>query len=90
MIGTTAVVVDSASYLPAEIHRRFGLITVPLTVVVDGEAFLEFESIDTDIFYERLGKGAEVSTSQPAPGKFVDAFETAIVAGAGSDRVEST
>jgi fatty acid kinase fatty acid binding subunit len=82
LIGSTAVVVDSASYLPAHVHERYGLRTVPLTVVVDGDEYREFVDMGAAEFYERVAGGAEVSSSQPAPGLFVEAYEAAAEAGA--------
>ena len=82
MIGSTAVVGDSAAYLPAEVRNRFGLVTVPMTVVMDGQEYREFETLGAAEFYRRLAEGAKVSTSQPPPGLFVDAYEAAERAGA--------
>ena len=77
MIGTRAIVADSASYLPVAVRDRYGIITVPLTVVLDGEAYREFVDLDSATFYRRLAGGASVSTSQPSPGQFIEAFEQA-------------
>ncbi len=82
MVGDIAVVVDSASYLPAEVHEKYGLTTVPLTVVLDGEEFCEFDTLVADEFYERLATGAKVTTSQPPPGLFSFAYESLAAAGA--------
>jgi len=77
MIGTTKVVVDSASYLPASIRERYGIAVVPLHVILDGVDHREFVDLDSATFYRRLQEGAAVSTSQPAPGEFVDAYAAA-------------
>ncbi|MFN0148688.1 MAG: DegV family protein [Dehalococcoidia bacterium] len=82
MIGTTAIVLDSACYLPAEVVERFGAIVVPLTVAVDGEELREFADISSGDFYARLAAGAKVATSQPPPGRFADAYATAAAGGA--------
>ena len=82
MIGKTSVVIDSASYLPAAVIERFGAIVVPLTVVLDGHEYREFEDIDAASFYTRLAAGAKVSTSQPPPGRFLDAYSRARELGA--------
>jgi DegV family protein with EDD domain len=83
MIGSTAVVVDSASYLPGAVREHFGMTVVPMTVVVDGKEYREFETLGAAQFYTMLAAGAQVSTSQPPPGLFVDAYEAASRAGAG-------
>ena len=82
MIGKTAVIADSASYLPAAIRNRYGILTVPLTVVLDGQGYREFVDLDSATFYRRLSEGATVSTSQPSPGQFLEAFEQAKQLGA--------
>lgn len=77
MINGTAIVVDSASYLPAAVRERYGIIRVPMSVTIDGEDHREFETIDSAAFYARLATGAQVATSQPSPGQFVEAYEAA-------------
>ncbi len=81
MIGDTAVVVDSACYLPAALIERYGLFVVPLSVVLDGEEFLETE-IQPDEFYDRLSRARSVSTSQPSVGRLIECYERAAQAGA--------
>ncbi len=73
----TAVVVDSASYLPAAVRERYGIVRVPMSVNIDGEDFLEFETIGSAAFYARLAAGAKVTTSQPSPGSLVEAYDEA-------------
>lgn len=82
MMNGTAVVVDSASYLPAEVRERYGIVRVPMSVNIDGEDFLEFETIDSAAFYARLAAGAKVTTSQPSPGSLVEAYDEAESRGA--------
>jgi len=67
---------DSNAQLPAELAGRYGVEVVPLTVTVDGEAFLEGVDLDADGFYARFegGRRPEVSTSQPSPGRFAQAL----------------
>lgn len=73
MIG---LLTDSNAQLPAELAGRYGVEVVPLTVTVDGEAFLEGVDLDADGFYARFegGRRPEVSTSQPSPGRFAQAL----------------
>ncbi len=82
MIGETAVVTDSASYLPADVVAEFGLSVVPITVVIDGESREEFVDIDSREFYDLLGKGSKVQTSQPPPGRFLEEYERMAAGGA--------
>ena len=81
MIG---LVTDSNSQLPAELAARYGVEVVPLTVTVDGVAHLEGVDLDADGFYALFadGRAPVVSTSQPSPGQFVDAYQRLADAGA--------
>ena len=77
-----ALVTDSNAQLPAELRERFGVRVVPLTVVVDGEDHLEGVDLDAAEFYERLTRGASVSTAAPSPGLFAEAYTEAVESGA--------
>ena len=71
-----AIVTDSNAQLPAELVERFSVAVVPLTVTVDGIHYAEGVDLDADGFYAFFEGGAapKVSTSQPSPGRFVDAY----------------
>ena len=85
MIG---FVTDSNAQLPAELVDRYAVEVVPLTVTVDGTPYLEGVDIDADGFYARFESGRpEVSTSQPSPGLFSEAY--ARVASRGVDEILS-
>jgi DegV family protein with EDD domain len=85
MIG---FVTDSNAQLPAELVERYAVEVVPLTVTVDGTPYLEGVDIDADSFYARFESGQpEVSTSQPSPGLFTEAYER--VAARGIDEILS-
>ena len=79
MIG---FVTDSNAQLPAELVERYAVEVVPLTVTIDGTPYLEGVDIDADSFYERFESGRpQVSTSQPSPGLFAEAYERAAARG---------
>lgn len=75
---------DSNAQLPPELVERYGVEVVPLTVTVDGVAFLEGVDLDADSFYARFSGGAEptVTTAAPGPGLFVAAYEALAARGA--------
>ncbi|HEV3401658.1 MAG TPA: DegV family protein, partial [Acidimicrobiales bacterium] len=80
MIG---LVTDSNSQIPPELVDRYGVEVVPLTVSVDGTAYLEGVELDADAFWERFRSGTPaVSTSQPSPGRFADAYRALAARGA--------
>jgi DegV family protein with EDD domain len=74
---TISIVTDSNAQLPPELAERFGIEVVPLTVTVDGVAYLEGVDLDADDFYSRFERGGSpvVATSQPSPGRFADAYQ---------------
>src|SRR2546426_11246760 len=82
MIGKTAVVVDSAAYLPQSIVDKYRLLVAPLSVELDGKQYLEGVDITADEFYERLASAKSVSTSQPAVGRFMELYRQAAETGA--------
>jgi DegV family protein with EDD domain len=53
-----------------------------MLVTLDGRTYREHSELSSGDFYERLSTGASVSTSQPAPGAFLDVYERAAAAGA--------
>ena len=70
-----AVVTDSTADLPPELASQGPVTTVPLTVIVDGQSYLDGVEITPDAFYARLAnEGATASTSQPAPGRFAETY----------------
>ena len=80
MIG---IVTDSNSQLPPELAERYGVEVVPLSVTVDGEEYLEGVDLDAAEFYARFQRRRPVvSTAQPSPGRFAEAYEAAAARGA--------
>lgn len=81
MIG---IVVDSNSQMPAPLAERYDIEVVPLTVTVDGVEYLEGIDLDADRFYASWTSDVapNVTTSQPSPGAFVDAYSRLIERGA--------
>ncbi|MBD5787910.1 DegV family protein [Cellulosimicrobium terreum] len=88
MAGTSSrrrvhVVTDSTASLPAGVAEGLdGFEVVPLHVVVDDESFLESVEIGPDDVARHLVDGRHVSTSQPAPEAFADAYARAADTGA--------
>jgi DegV family protein with EDD domain len=80
MIG---IVVDSNSQLPRSLAERYGIEVVPLTVTVNGAEHLEGVNLTHEAFYAAWddNKGPLVTTSQPSPGQFVEAYQRLIERG---------
>jgi DegV family protein with EDD domain len=80
-------VTDSTCSLPADLARRWGVHVVPLQVVVDGRAHLEGVDLSTGDLVRALDDHASLSTSQPTPRAFAEAYERA--ADEGAERIVS-
>jgi hypothetical protein len=77
-----SLVTDSASQIDQELAQRLEATVVPVTVVVDGEPFLERVEIADAEFYSQLIAGATVTTASPSPGQFLEAYSRCAAAGA--------
>jgi DegV family protein with EDD domain len=75
---------DSNAQLPPDLVERYEVEVVPLTVTIDGQAYLEGVDLDADAFYARFAGGATptVTTAAPSPGRFVAAYEALAERGA--------
>ena len=84
----TALVTDSNAQIPSSLIERYSIVVVPIPMTVDGRTYLEGVDLDADEFYTFLeGKTPVVSTSQPSPGAFADAYR--LCADIGCDEVVS-
>lgn len=77
-----AVVTDSSAQLSATQIDEHGVRVVPITIVLDEVSYRDGIDLEIDDFYGRLGSGVRVSTAQPSPGAFVEAWNAAVEAGA--------
>ena len=75
------LVTDSNAMLPAELVARFGVLVVPLSIVVDGVARPEPE-VDLAAFYGHLRAGCPITTAAPSPGEVLAAYQRAFDEGA--------
>lgn len=71
-----ALITDSASYIPPALRVKHGIRVVPLNVQLGDESYEESD-LDVEDFYDRIAAGVSVSTSQPSPGQFLEAYELA-------------
>ena len=70
-----AVVTDSASGIYPEEAERLGIRVVPMPVTIDGREYLETVDLDHEFFFRCQREGAEITTSQPAPGTLTELWE---------------
>lgn len=71
----TAIVTDTNSGLRPEEAAALGIDLIPMPVNLDGACFFEYDTITQAEFFSCLSAGAEVSTSQPAPGALTECWE---------------
>ncbi len=77
------LVTDSTNDLPEELIKQYKILVVPLTINWDGKSYLDGVDITPKEFYDRLIVDPVIpTTSQPAPGDFLKAYQTAKQAGA--------
>ena len=69
-----AIVTDSNSGISVEEGRAMGVTVIPMPVHINGKIFYEGLDITQKEFYDRLIEGADVATSQPAPGDLLDVW----------------
>lgn len=80
-MNDTAICTDSSALLRKDVADRFGVDVVPISITLDGEPFDE-SAQPIDDFYERMSSDAEVTTSQPSPADFADAYSRLAAQGA--------
>lgn len=70
------VLVDSASDIPSDRATSGGIVTVPMTVTIDGKTLLEGIDLNTKDFYAQFNSFIELpKTSQPNPNTLLEQYE---------------
>lgn len=73
-----AVVTDSTADIAVDLASRLGITVVPLSVTIDGETLADGQLTQQE-FFRRMGASSVLpTTSQPAPGLFIEAYERAL------------
>ena len=72
-----AVVTDTGANITDKVRDHYGIVVVPLTLVLEGEElqFTSTEGFDHDEYYQKLKDGMKASTSQINPAQFAQSFE---------------
>lgn len=81
-----ALITDSSALLTAEQVAATGALIVPVTVTIDGVDHADGVDITAAGFYERMARGPAptLSTAQPSPARFLEAYDDARTGGADS------
>lgn len=75
-----ALCTDSSALFPDGVAEQLGVTVVPVAITLDGAPYEE-QPAGVDDFYARLIAGAQVTTSQPGPGAFLEAYTGAAAGG---------
>ncbi|MDY2777775.1 MAG: DegV family protein [Collinsella sp.] len=81
----TAIATDTNSGITPDQARDMGIGLVPMPILIDGEVRFEGVDITEDEFYEAIGNGVSVTTSQPSPGDLRAVWDRMFESGA--DRI---
>ena len=68
------IIIDSSSDLTSKEIEKYNLEVIPLTINIDGEEY-DYKTIDNEEYIIRMRTAKEFSTSQPAIGNYIEAFE---------------
>ncbi len=71
-----AVVTDTNSGMSPEDAEKNGIFLLPMPFVVDGKEYFEGVNCTYEHFFEMLGSGSDVSTSQPSPESITALWDT--------------
>ena len=74
MLEKVKVIIDSSSDLTFDEIEKYNVDVIPLTINIDGTEY-DYRTISNDEYIERMRTASTYSTSQPAIGKFIEAFE---------------
>ena len=74
---------DSASNIPSKLLIQNNITAVPLSYFENGCEHLAnpYETFDYKAFYDKMRAGAEMTTSQVPPDRFIKSFEASLLEG---------
>ena len=73
-----AIATDSNSGITQSQGKELGIFVLPMPFYINDELFLEDVTLTQAEFYARLEEGAEVKTTQPAPGDVLALWDKAL------------
>lgn len=71
----TAYIIDSSSFINEEEAKALGFYYIPLHVIIEGEDYLEGQTLDLEQLKVAIEQKKNVSTSQPSPGEIMTLIE---------------
>lgn len=75
MKNRVGIICDSTAYLEQDYVDKYDIHVVNLTVIIDGKSYEDIVDIDNKLLFELMDKKLAVTTSQPAPEEFLNAYK---------------
>ncbi|MGN1020762.1 MAG: DegV family protein [Aristaeellaceae bacterium] len=72
------ILTDSHSSISPEAADALGVRVLPMPFMLDGQTYLENVTLSREAFFARQREGAEIGTSQPAPGDVTAFWDAAL------------
>lgn len=69
------IVTDSTSDLSQDYLTQHNIHVVPLSLTIDGQSYVDQIDISSKDYIQRIEEDADVKTSQPPIGKFIELYE---------------
>lgn len=69
------IATDSTSGIYPEEAKKLGVSVLPMPVSIDGREYLETVDLEPDFFFRKQAEGANITTSQPAPGALTELWD---------------
>ncbi len=69
------IITDDNAGFTKEEAQELGIKIIKMPVLIDGEEHFENITLSTDEFYKKLANGADIKTSQPAPGEVLKVWD---------------
>ncbi|HBH4199381.1 TPA: DegV family protein [Clostridioides difficile] len=69
------IVTDSTSDLSQDYLTQHNIHVVPLSLTIDGQSYVDQIDISSKDYIQRIEEDADVKTSQPPIGKFIEVYE---------------
>ncbi len=70
------IVTDSTSDLSQDYLKKHNIHVIPLSVTIDGKSYVDQLDITSEEYIQHIEDDADVKTSQPPIGKFIELYET--------------
>lgn len=72
------VITDSNSGISQQKAREMGIEVLPTPFIIDGKCYQEDVTLSREQFFEKLGSGSKVGTSQPTPAEVTEIWDKAL------------